>query len=251
MQPASPHLQSFAIEGMTCASCAARVEKALTAVPGVVSASINLATDTARVSSNLAIPLSTLQAAVDQAGYAVASTEIDLKVADMTCASCVGRVEKALLKVPGVLAASVNLATESARVTVSGVESSALVAAVMAAGYQASVPQQGAGVAAASPSRDGAKVVLAGLLALPLMAPMLLEWLGLHLMLPGALQFVLATPVQFYFGARFYKAGWKAVRAGSGNMDLLVALGTSAAYGLSVYQWLTADGMLPHLYFEA
>ena len=251
MQPASPHLQSFAIEGMTCASCAARVEKALAAVPGVVSASINLATDTARVSSNLAIPLSTLQAAVDQAGYAVASTEIDLKVADMTCASCVGRVEKALLKVPGVLAASVNLATESARVTVSGVESSALVAAVMAAGYQASVPQQGAGVAAASPSRDGVKVVLAGLLALPLMAPMLLEWLGLHLMLPGALQFVLATPVQFYFGARFYKAGWKAVRAGSGNMDLLVALGTSAAYGLSVYQWLTAEAMLPHLYFEA
>jgi Cu+-exporting ATPase len=80
---------------------------------------------------------------------------------------------------------------------------------------------------------------------------MLLEWAGIHLMLPGWMQFVLATPVQFYFGARFYKAGWKAARAGSGNMDLLVALGTSAAYGLSVYQWLTAGEILPHLYFEA
>ena len=115
MQPASPYLQSFTVEGMTCASCAARVEKALAAVPGVTSASINLATDTARVASSQNVALATLQAAVDKAGYALASTDIDLLVAGMTCASCVGRVEKALLKVPGVLAASVNLATESAR----------------------------------------------------------------------------------------------------------------------------------------
>ncbi|QDG70984.1 heavy metal translocating P-type ATPase [Janthinobacterium tructae] len=252
MQPASPYLQSFTVEGMTCASCAARVEKALAAVPGVTSASINLATDTARVASSQNVALATLQAAVDKAGYALASTDIDLLVAGMTCASCVGRVEKALLKVPGVLAASVNLATESARVTVSGVEASTLVAAVTAAGYQASVPVPAGGLASApAPSRDGIKVVFAGLLAFPLMLPMLLEWAGIHLMLPGWLQFVLATPVQFYFGARFYKAGWKAARAGSGNMDLLVALGTSAAYGLSVYQWLTAGEILPHLYFEA
>ena len=250
MSPAAPYLQSFTVEGMTCASCVARVEKALAAVPGVTSASINLATDTARVASNQNVPLATLQAAVDKAGYAVASTDIDLSVADMTCASCVGRVEKALLKVPGVLAASVNLATESARVTVSGVEASTLVAAVTAAGYVTSVPQQGE-VKAQAPSHDGIKVVFAALLALPLMLPMLLEWAGIHLMLPGALQFALATPVQFYLGARFYKAGWKALKAGSGNMDLLVALGTSAAYGLSVYQWLTAGAMLPHLYFEA
>ena len=252
MQPASPYVQSFTVEGMTCASCVARVEKALAAVPGVTSASINLATDTARVASSQNVALATLQAAVDKAGYAVAQREIDLNIADMTCASCVGRVEKALLKVPGVLAASVNLATESARVTVSGVEASTLVAAVTAAGYQASVPAPAGGVASTpAPSRDGIKVVFAGLLAFPLMLPMLLEWAGIHLMLPGALQFALATPVQFYFGARFYKAGWKAARAGSGNMDLLVALGTSAAYGLSVYQWLTAGEMLPHLYFEA
>lgn len=253
MQPASPYLQSFTVEGMTCASCVARVEKALAAVPGVTSASINLATDTARVASSQNVALATLQAAVDKAGYALASTDIDLLVAGMTCASCVGRVEKALLKVPGVLAASVNLATESARIKVTGgVTAGTLIAAIDKAGYAATLPaasQTGAPVVA--PNRDGMKVAFAAVLAFPLMLPMLLEWAGIHLMLPGWLQFALATPVQFYFGARFYKAGWKAARAGSGNMDLLVALGTSAAYGLSVYQWLTAGEMLPHLYFEA
>lgn len=253
MQPASPYVQSFTVEGMTCASCVARVEKALAAVPGVTSASINLATDTARVASSQNVPLATLQAAVDKAGYALASTDIDLLVAGMTCASCVGRVEKALLKVPGVLAASVNLATESARIKVTGgVTAGTLIAAIDKAGYAATVPAASqAGAPAAAPSRDGMKVAFAAVLAFPLMLPMLLEWAGIHLMLPGWLQFALATPVQFYFGARFYKAGWKAARAGSGNMDLLVALGTSAAYGLSVYQWLTAGEILPHLYFEA
>ncbi|MEG2029972.1 MAG: heavy metal translocating P-type ATPase [Janthinobacterium sp.] len=253
MQPASPYLQSFTVEGMTCASCAARVEKALAAVPGVTSASINLATDMARVASSQNVPLATLQAAVDKAGYAVAQREIDLNIAGMTCASCVGRVEKALLKVPGVLAASVNLATESARITVTGdADAGVLIAAIDKAGYEAKVPAASqASAPAAVPNRDGMKVAFAAVLAFPLMLPMLLEWAGIHLMLPGWLQFALATPVQFYFGARFYKAGWKAARAGSGNMDLLVALGTSAAYGLSVYQWLTAGEMLPHLYFEA
>lgn len=253
MQPASPYVKSFTVEGMTCASCVARVEKALAAVPGVTSASINLATDTARVASSQNVPLATLQAAVDKAGYALASTDIDLLVAGMTCASCVGRVEKALLKVPGVLAASVNLATESARIKVTGgVTAGTLIVAINQAGYAATVPAASqAGAPLAAPNRDGLKVALAAILAFPLMLPMLLEWAGIHLMLPGALQFALATPVQFYFGARFYKAGWKAARAGSGNMDLLVALGTSAAYGLSVYQWLTAGEMLPHLYFEA
>ncbi|WP_219133807.1 heavy metal translocating P-type ATPase [Janthinobacterium sp. UMAB-60] len=253
MQPASPYLQSFTVEGMTCASCVARVEKALAAVPGVTSASINLATDTARVASSQNVPLATLQAAVDKAGYAVAQREIDLNIAGMTCASCVGRVEKALLKVPGVLAASVNLATESARVKVTGdANAGVLIAAIDKAGYAATVPAASqASAPAAVPNRDGMKVAFAAVLAFPLMLPMLLEWAGIHLMLPGWLQFALATPVQFYFGARFYKAGWKAARAGSGNMDLLVALGTSAAYGLSVYQWLTAGEILPHLYFEA
>ncbi|MCM2567204.1 heavy metal translocating P-type ATPase [Janthinobacterium sp. GK] len=238
---------------MSCASCVGRVEKALAAVPGVTQASVNLATEVAKVTSDTPIPLVTLQAAVEKAGYSVAQREIDLNVAGMTCASCVGRVEKALLKVSGVLAASVNLATESARIKVTGeADAATLIAAIDKAGYEATVPAASqASAPLAAPNRDGLKVAFAAVLAFPLMLPMLLEWAGIHLMLPGALQFALATPVQFYFGARFYRAGWKAARAGSGNMDLLVALGTSAAYGLSVYQWLTAGEMLPHLYFEA
>ncbi|WP_254926439.1 cation-translocating P-type ATPase [Janthinobacterium sp. PC23-8] len=175
-------------------------------------------------------------------------------VEGMTCASCVGRVEKALLKVPGVLAASVNLATESARVQVSGVDAATLIAAIDAAGYQASVASDDSTVtatAAAAPARDGLKVVLAAALSLPLMLPMLLEWLGLDWTLHGSLQWALATPVQFVLGWRFYRAGWKAARAGAGNMDLLVALGTSAAYGLSVYLLLAGHGGMAHLYFEA
>ncbi|MDX8121244.1 heavy metal translocating P-type ATPase [Janthinobacterium sp. GMG2] len=251
--PAAAHAQALAIEGMSCASCVGRVEKALAAVPGVTQASVNLATEVAKISSDTPIPLATLQAAVEKAGYSVAQREIDLNVAGMTCASCVGRVEKALLKVPGVLGASVNLATESARIKVTGgLEAGTLIAAIDKAGYAATVPAASqASAPAAAPNRDGMKVAFAAVLAFPLMLPMLLEWAGIHLMLPGWLQFALATPVQFYFGARFYKAGWKAARAGSGNMDLLVALGTSAAYGLSVYQWLTAGEILPHLYFEA
>ena len=251
--PAAAHAQALAIEGMSCASCVGRVEKALAAVPGVTQASVNLATEVAKVSSDTPIPLAALQAAVEKAGYTVAQREIDLNIAGMTCASCVGRVEKALLKVPGVLAASVNLATESARIKVTGgADAATLIAAIDKAGYAATVPAASqASAPAVAPNRDGLKVAFAAVLAFPLMLPMLLEWAGIHLMLPGALQFALATPVQFYFGARFYKAGWKAARAGSGNMDLLVALGTSAAYGLSVYQWLTAGEMLPHLYFEA
>ena len=250
---AHAHAQALAIEGMSCASCVGRVEKALAAVPGVTQASVNLATEVAKVSSDTPIPLAALQAAVEKAGYTVAQREIDLNIAGMTCASCVGRVEKALLKVPGVLAASVNLATESARIKVTGgADAATLIAAIDKAGYAATVPAASqASAPAVAPNRDGLKVAFAAVLAFPLMLPMLLEWAGIHLMLPGALQFALATPVQFYFGARFYKAGWKAARAGSGNMDLLVALGTSAAYGLSVYQWLTAGEMLPHLYFEA
>ncbi|PHV26857.1 copper-translocating P-type ATPase [Janthinobacterium sp. BJB426] len=251
--PAAAHAQALAIEGMSCASCVGRVEKALAAVPGVSQVSVNLATEVAKITSSTPISLVTLQAAVEKAGYTVAQREIDLNIAGMTCASCVGRVEKALLKVPGVLAASVNLATESARIKVTGgLEAGTLIAAIDKAGYAARVPAASqASASAAAPNRDGMKVAFAAVLAFPLMLPMLLEWAGIHLMLPGWLQFALASPVQFYFGARFYKAGWKAARAGSGNMDLLVALGTSAAYGLSVYQWLTAGEMLPHLYFEA
>ncbi|MFP5350300.1 MAG: heavy metal translocating P-type ATPase, partial [Gammaproteobacteria bacterium] len=178
--------------------------------------------------------------------------ELELDIHGMTCASCVARVEKALAKVPGVNSASVNLATEHARVAANvDVDVTALTQAVTAAGYEASAVDESAPAAAASPLPDWWPVALSALLTLPLLLPMLADLVGAHWMLPGWVQLVLATPVQFWLGARFYVSGWKALRAKSGNMDLLVALGTSAAYGLSLYLLFARAGQMPHLYFEA
>ena len=173
--------------------------------------------------------------------------ETSLEVGGMSCASCAGRVEKALRAVPGVLDANVNLATERATVHAQGPTAAQLVAAVEQAGYTASVGAPPPRSAAVLP--EAWEIGIAAALTSPLLAPMLLQAAGLHAMLPAWIQFLLATPVQFWIGARFYRAAWKALRARSGNMDLLVALGTSAAYGLSLYQWLGEGGM--HLYFEA
>ena len=184
------------------------------------------------------------------------STTFDLPIGGMTCASCAGRVERALGKVPGVQRVSVNLANERAHIEVLGqMDPAVLIAAVDKAGYTASLPQTETKTDADQAQRlhrERWSLTLAIVLALPLVVPMLVQPFGLHWMLPAWVQFALATPVQFIFGARFYIAAWKAVRAGAGNMDLLVAIGTSAGYGLSLYEWLTAPaGSMPHLYFEA
>jgi Cu+-exporting ATPase len=180
-----------------------------------------------------------------------APTLLDIGIGGMTCASCVGRVEKALRKVPGVQQASVNLATESARITFepSGQMEARLRRAVRDAGYEprsaeASIDEE------RSPWAGFAPVAAGIVLSAPLVVPMVGELLGAHwMMLPAWLQFLLATPVQFILGARFYKAGWHSVKALAGNMDLLVAIGTSAGWGLSMWLWLgTSSG---HLYFEA
>ena len=178
---------------------------------------------------------------------------IDISVGGMTCASCVGRVEKALNKVPGVVSAAVNLATESARIQVQGgpAMEALLRRAVRDAGYEPRTAAQADEALNASPW-DGFSAVAWGLaLSAPLVLPMLGDLFGQHWMLPAWLQFALATPVQFVLGARFYKAGWHALKALSGNMDLLVALGTSAGWLLSVWLWWSAaPDSMPHLYFE-
>ena len=182
-----------------------------------------------------------------------------LAIGGMTCASCSARVERSLRKVAGVHEASVNLATEKAAVSVDpAVPVETLIAAVQKAGYQATDATSPAIEAAAADDADpvGAlprwwPVAASALLSLPLLAPMLAAPFGIHWNLPGYLQWGLATPVQFWLGARFYRAGWRAARAGAGNMDLLVALGTSAAYGLSVYLLLADPGHMAHLYFES
>ena len=249
---------TFPIGGMTCASCVGRVEKALQAVAGVERVGVNLATEKATVQLAPGADPGMLYAAVEKAGYEVPVDTITLSISGMSCASCVGRVEKALRNTPGVTGASVNLATEKAQVTAFGVTADQLIAALRQAGYEAAVPASAPDGQAAlsSPLRTGLPawwpVALAALLSLPLVAPMLLMPFGLDLALPGWLQMALATPVQFFLGARFYRAGWKALLARSGNMDLLVAIGTSAAYGLSVYLLLAREqhhGM-GHLYFE-
>ncbi len=239
------------IQGMTCASCSSRLEKVLRQLPGVTDATVNLATETATISGET--DAAAVQRAIEKAGFSMPTESFTLAITGMTCASCSSRLEKALGKVPGVLDASVNLATEQAAVRVAqGTSAMTLIAAVERAGYGAQLPEA-ADTSPTAPAHrlpDWWPVALAILLSLPLAAPMLGSLFGLHWMLPGWLQMTLATPVQFWLGARFYRAGWKALRAGSGNMDLLVAVGTSAAYGLSVYLLLThADSM--HLYFEA
>ncbi len=177
----------------------------------------------------------------------------DIAIGGMTCASCVTRVERALKKQPGVQAAAVNLATESARITFDPtlINDGRLRRAVRDAGYEPRTAAQADDAASVSPWAGFMPVAIGLLLSAPLVLPMIGDLFGKHWMLPAWLQFLLATPVQFILGARFYKAGWAALKAMSGNMDLLVAIGTSAGWGLSTWLWFTAEPeVMVHLYFE-
>lgn len=265
------------VEGMTCAACVNRVERGLKKVEGVEAASVNLATERATVAYDPAT--TTPQALIEkiqEVGYTPVVAEVELGVTGMTCAACVGRVERALKKLDGVLEASVNLATE--RATVRYLPASTGPAqfkrAIRDAGY--GVLELGKGQNRADLEREArAKeianlrraVLLAAAFALPLfliaMLPMLFppveEWLmrtfGHGVM--AALSWVmlaLATPVQFGPGLRFYRHGWKALRSGSPDMNSLVMIGTSAAYFYSLAVVLF-PGLFPpqarHVYFEA
>ena len=192
------------------------------------------------------------------AAAAPTSTDWILRIEGMTCASCVARVERSLRSLAGVAEANVNLATESATVAAaSGVTPDMLRGAVEKAGYGATVRAESAATNPAPASPGGWPswwpIAASGALTMPLVMPMFGMLFGADWALDGWLQWALATPVQFWLGARFYRAGWKALKAGAGNMDLLVALGTSAGYGLSVYLWLARTGHdTSHgLYFEA
>ncbi|PNH89747.1 heavy metal translocating P-type ATPase [Vibrio diazotrophicus] len=245
------------IIGMTCASCASRIEKTLLSVNGVTDASVNLATETATITGQA--QLADVAKAISSAGYKVEFQKQQFAVKGMTCASCASRVEKSLLKDTGVLSATVNLATEQVTVEFSkGTSIESMQKAVENAGYELVVQNDKGNESKVATDkafyqRDSWPVIGSAILTLPLVFPMLGMLLGVDWMLPAAWQWLLATPVQFYFGSRFYKAGWNAIKARTGNMDLLVSIGTSAAYGLSVYLWLSYNQHhgVPHLYFES
>ena len=238
------------VEGMTCATCAGRVERALNRLPGV-EAGVNLAGETAEIDYDPArIAPDRLATAIEEAGYAVPRDRRELAVHGMTCASCAGRVERALSRVPGVTRAEVNLASEKAIVEGLALRPAALIGAVQDAGYGADLLTGDAERERELETAEGRRVrrdLIRVAAAAVLTAPLLLPMAGV--MLPGWLELALATPVQFVIGWRFYVAAWKAVRAGSGNMDLLVSLGTSAAYFYSLF--LVLGGAGEHTYFEA
>jgi Cu+-exporting ATPase len=257
-------LITMPVEGMTCAGCVSRVERSLKAVAGVADASVNLITgraevrwDPASTSLQTQAPTSELVSAVERAGYAVPRQTVDLTVTGMTCAACVSRIEGALRRVPGVLDATVDLVGSRARATVldGQVTPAALIRAVEQSGYEAAVTTGHASPASDSDSQHMAKstrsrnlLILGVLCSIPLLLPMFTPLLGLDGALPGWGQLALATPVQLILGWPIYRSAFKALRAGTGNMDQLVAVGTTAAFGLSL--WMMGQGH-DHLYFEA
>ena len=270
---AGTHTETLAIEGMTCASCVGRVERALKAVPGVRQASVNLATERASVSSDGSVSRQALEQAVRKVGYEViAQAPLELAIEGMTCASCVGRVERALKAVPGVQQANVNLATE--RATVQGdasMDPAALVAAVTKAGYDARLLDRSrqADDAQAQRQADELRVLRRDLLlAAALTLPVFLLEMGGHLIpafhhfIAGTLgthnswllQCVLTTLVLVFPGRRFYQKGIPALLRAAPDMNSLVAVGTLAAYGFSLVATF-APMLLPagtvNVYFEA
>ncbi|MEG0922357.1 MAG: heavy metal translocating P-type ATPase [Comamonas sp.] len=272
----NPSTLELPIEGMTCASCVGRVERALKTVPGVQSASVNLATEKASLQlapeAAAADVNANAVAAIEKAGYNVPSQQVDLAVEGMTCASCVGRVERALKAVPGVQSAAVNLATERATVRMGGGATvDALRAAVAKAGYEAKPLQDAASAADQQAERLQHELQtlkrdlsIAAALALPVfvlemgghMIPGFHHWISQWLPQQASwlLQFVLTTLVLVGPGRRFFMKGVPALLRAAPDMNSLVAVGTSAAYLYSVVATF-APSLLPagtvNVYFEA
>jgi len=249
------HLE-LPIEGMTCAACAARIEKNLNKLPGV-EAAVNFANEKAQVNyDENQVNTEALVKAIEKAGFHVTPRAVQLQLHKMTCAACAGHIEKALNQLPGV-AATVNVATETARVNFmpGAVTVDRLIQAVIDAGYDATEISE-SGHAEEKVRRLAAYQAelrlfwISALLTLPLVLQMGAMFTGHNMdMLPRWLQWLLATPVQFWIGRRFYTGAWHSLRSGGANMDVLVALGTSMAYCFSAV--VTALELDQHVYFEA
>ena len=243
------------IQGMHCAACVTRLEKVLGKVSGVTQANVNLATEKAQIESDSPLPVADLIAVVDKAGFSVPQRVVTLQIKGMHCAACVTRLEKVLRRESGVISAVVNLATEKARIqAVVDVTDAQLLQAISRAGYEGLLPDNNKATIAEQDKNqrdtDRDWLIAGALCTMPLLLPMLAGLWGVQFQLPVFWQWLLATLVQFGLGWRFYRGAWASVRVGSSNMDVLVALGTTAAYGLSLYQWLF-QAHHAHLYFES
>ncbi len=248
------------VQGMTCAACSSRLERVLNKLPGILDARVSLATENATVDLAAGdISVNDIVAAIAKAGFAVPTELIELDISGMTCAACSSRLEKVLSRLPGVELVAVNLATEKASLTIhqGAIGQDELIAAVARAGFSATPATTSAEQRAQAEAnarrqnrREQNRLIISALLTLPLALPMLLMLFGMEWALSPWLQFALATPVQFWSGRHFYVGAFKSLRGGAGNMDVLVVMGTSAAWGLSAYVVLTG-GAGGHLYFEA
>ncbi|MEG3617473.1 heavy metal translocating P-type ATPase [Magnetovibrio sp. PR-2] len=247
---------AYPIEGMTCASCSARIEKQLSKLDGVVEAAVNLTTEMADVTFDpVKLRARDVKATIEKAGFVVPERVVELSVEGMTCASCSSRIEKQLDKLPGVTEANVNLADETARVVLSHARPSSVVRAIQKAGFDAAIIEDVEAFGAEDDKKDAKRLekdfvnlIFAAALTVPLWIDMISGMIGIDWSMTHMSQLILATAVQFGAGLRFYVPAFKAVRAGSGNMDLLVVLGTTAAWGLSAVR--VVQGIEGHIYFE-
>ena len=249
------------IAGMSCAACAARIEKGLGRLPGVEKATVNFATEQASVTFDPAqASLSDLAKKVESLGFSIVTDKVELKISGMSCAACAARVEKALRGMPNVYQASVNFAAEKASVEYNAHEVTVnqLQERVAKIGFEAHNIADASQVDREKQVREEEirgqrfRLLLSAVLSIPLLGAMVLHSLGImgslsDFLMNPYVQLVLATPVQFIAGWPFYRGAYAALKNGSANMDVLVALGTSAAYFYSIANMLTGN---PHLYFE-
>ncbi|MBN2908398.1 copper-translocating P-type ATPase [Polycladomyces sp. WAk] len=251
------------ITGMTCAACANRIEKGLKRLEGIKDANVNLVTEQATIHYDPGqLDVGKIEEKIEALGYGTVKESVDLAITGMTCAACAARIEKGLSRIPGVWEAHVNLATETARVTYSpeSVNTDDLIRKVEQLGYQArlrSEQPEDRDHRQSDMIRRKRQFIWSALLSLPLLWAMAghfaflsFLWVPELLMNPWV-QLILATPIQLGIGWQFYKGAYKALRNRSANMDVLVALGTSAAYFYSLIQTLrTMGGGHAELYYE-
>ncbi len=252
---------TLGVTGMTCAACSARVEKVLNKMEGV-EAQVNLTTEKANVDYDPeTTSVQDISQRIEKIGYGVQTEKAEFDVIGMTCAACSSRIEKVLNKQEGIKQATVNLTNESAQIEYNPemVQESDLIGKIQKLGYDAQ-PKASKEEKLTHKEKEikqmQRKLLISALLSLPLLVTMLDHLLGIHLpslFMNPWFQFALATPIQFIIGWQFYKGAYKSLRSGGANMDVLVTLGTSAAYFYSLYEAYKTIGnpvYVPHLYFE-